>query len=214
MLWRTSARAYCKHRKQHLEGHEIWLELDYGAFTDSANSKFSVWSATTFAKHRDVEHIDLFFDAANQLCTRPGAKKNGETGIFFIGEIESTPVTQKGWCGVILSGDTGNGYRAYEMLEALSHVFEKFAFTVELIPLGPSHAWNSSDSRIAHLNIFLRAKKATSCILGAQMAAKEFSEAANCKLATRRKFMARSHIFFEKLKAKGVVLKKKFSASN
>ena len=60
---------------------------------------------------------------------------------------------------VILSGDTGNGYRAYEMLEALSHVFEKFAFTVELIPLGPNHAWNSSDSRIAHLNIFLRAKK-------------------------------------------------------
>ena len=115
--------------------------------------------------------LTFFFDAANQLCTRPGAKKNGETGIFFIGELLNPLRSPKkdgvallkqlypDGTHVILSGDTGNGYRAYEMLEALSHVFEKFAFTVELIPLGPNHAWNSSDSRIAHLNILLRAKK-------------------------------------------------------
>ena len=42
------------------------------------------------------------------------------------------------------------------MLEFLSHLKSKFGYTAELIPLAPGHAWNRTDARIAHMNIFLK----------------------------------------------------------
>ena len=148
MQWREQQRGYLKRRENELKPNELLLQLDYGGFTDSRNSKVNCWSATAVlpaksGKPHDVEHFDFLFDAANQNQTegKPGAKKNGQSGIFFLGELLDPTRGSNGVSllgsrcpdatHLILSGDTGNGYRAYEMLEELSTVFAKFGFTVD-----------------------------------------------------------------------------------
>ena len=180
------------------------LYLDYGGFTDSAGKKISVWSATILAKGRQQVHVDFFVDAANQVSNRPGAKKSGKTGIYFLRELFDSPdgagsLFSRVYPAVthlLLSGDTGNGYRAYEMLEELSCMFSKFKYTCELIPLPPGHAWNRTDARIAHQNVFLRNLKAKSRVYGAKEVANAFHLASDARHARRRKYLARSHIFF------------------
>ena len=206
--WRKQQRPYVKHRETSLTSRELMLLLDYGGFTDSDNRKVNVWSATALAKDREQEHYDFFFDSANQTQKngQRGAKKNGQSGIFFLGEMfdpdrdphetqialirHNYPNAEH----IILSGDTGNGYRAYEMLEHLSGLFEKFGFTVELIPLAPGHAYNRTDARIAHMNTFLRKLKRRSRVFGAKEIARAFHLAADPIMASKRKFMARSTV--------------------
>ena len=67
--WSKEQRAYLKSREENLTDSEALLQLDYGGFTDSEGKKVSVWSATVMTKRRKgkPEHIDLFFDAANQV---------------------------------------------------------------------------------------------------------------------------------------------------
>jgi hypothetical protein len=208
--WRKQQRLYVKHRERNLKPEELMLLLDYGGLTDSANRKVNVWSATALAKDREQENYDFFFDSANQTQKddQQGAKKNGQSGIFFLGEMtdpgrdpnrgkvalirHSYPNAKH----IILSGDTGNGYRAYEMLEYLSGLFEQFGFTVELIPLPPGHAYNRTDARIAHMNTFLRKLKRRSRVFGAKEVARAFHLAADPHMATKRKFMARSIVSF------------------
>ena len=104
-----------------------------------------------------------------------------------------------GLSDLILSGDTGNGYRAYEMLEALSAVFEKFKYSVKLIPLAPGHAWNRTDARIAHMNTFLKKIKALGRVFGAKEIADAFERASSVTTAKKRNWMARSHTFFREV---------------
>ena len=95
------------------------------------------------------QHFNFFFNSANQaqLPGEEGSKKDGQAGIYFLREMTDAARGPKG-DGVsmlntrypaakhlILSGDTGNGYRAYEMLEELSGLSNRSGFTVELIPL-------------------------------------------------------------------------------
>ena len=88
------------------------------------------------APGRDQVHFDIFFDAKNQnmKAGKTGAKKDGQTGIFCIAELLDAVRAPDGLeCllkleypdgrHLILTGDTGNGYRAYEMLEELSGLF-------------------------------------------------------------------------------------------
>lgn len=109
MDWQQFQRRYLKHRQSVLDKNEALLQLDYGGMTDSAGKKVSVWSATVLAPGREQEHFDFFFDAFD-------AKKNGQTGIFMLGEMldRGFGVLRNRYPDVtdfILSGDTGNGYR-------------------------------------------------------------------------------------------------------
>ena len=204
--WFDDVRAYDKNRQECMEEDEATLQLDYGGFTDSAGKKVSVWSATVIAANgRRQEHYDFFFDQADKKNTGAAkAKKDGQTGIHFLRELLSPmeggvsmlaaafPKVQH----LILSGDTGNGFRAYAMLEELSTVFENYGYTVELSPLAPGHAWNRTDGRIAHMNTFLRLLKAKSRVFGAEGVAAAFHDASNPRNRNQLKYMARSHIFF------------------
>lgn len=134
-----------------MDGNTVLFQLDYGGLTDSRNRKVNVYSATGVAKGRKLEHFDFLFDSANQ-CQREGergAKKDGQSGIYFLDMIldpsrnpaangKSILHTYYPTCKrIILSGDTGNGFRGYEMLDYLSTVHEKYKVRVELIPLAP-----------------------------------------------------------------------------
>jgi hypothetical protein len=83
MKWKAKQRAYLKVMESKLQPHQALLQLDYGGFTDSDNKKVSAWSATVVADGRETENFDFMFDAANQVTSRPGAKKDGKTGVFF-----------------------------------------------------------------------------------------------------------------------------------
>lgn len=195
------------------------LQLDYGGFTDSKGAKVNLWSATLLTSFREPEHIDFFFNAANQHSSSEdaGAKKNGSTGIFFLRELLDpekappeiqTPGKKKiclleflvpGLKVLWLSGDTGNGYRAYEMLQELSTVFEKYGYKIFLAPLAPGHAHNRTDARIAHINTFLNAAKGKSRVFGAEGLATAMHAASSLELTNRREFMSRSHVFFRRV---------------
>jgi hypothetical protein len=85
--WRELRRAYCMMRHDNLQPGEVMWQLDYGGFQDSGGKKVSVWSVTVLAPGREQEHFDFLFDAANQHSDRPGAKKDGITGMFFLHEL-------------------------------------------------------------------------------------------------------------------------------
>jgi len=182
------------------------LQLDYGGFTDSRGRKVSVWSATGIKDGAKQEHFDFFFDGANQNKKRgqPGAKKNGKTGIFFLRQmlrqIEGTESllrhTYPKVTHLILSGDTGNGFRGYAMLEELSTVLQTYGYSVELIPLAPGHAYNRTDSRIAHMNTFFKNCKSVAPLFGAYLYAQALRTASDPSITTIRKLQARSQVFF------------------
>ena len=212
VFWRDNQRNYVKLREVGLLPSEAIWYLDYGGFSDSANKKVSAWSSTVVTKDNmeTPEHFDFFFDAANQNTTdkqKKGAKKSGSTGVFHLSELLDPAKSPDGKVSLmkqhfplvnhlILSGDTGNGFRGYEMLEELSSVFVKYGYSVELIPLGPGHAWNRTDSRFAHMNTFIKKLKGKSRVFGAKGFADAFWAASDVSQSTRRQFMSRSHIFF------------------
>ena len=218
VAWSSESRRYVKHRETNLRwddrGKEVLLYLDYGGMTDSRGSKCSVWSACAMAKGRQQEHFDFHFDAANQHHSLargdgPGHKKDGEAGIYFLGAL----LDKKRWPGnadsdkallqhvfpgathILLSGDTGNGFRAYEMLDELSSVLRRYGYFVELMPLGPGHAYNRTDARLARQNTFLAKLTRESRVFGSRQIAEAFRIAASGGVA-QRKFMDRSHIFY------------------
>ena len=186
--WRETARKYLKWRLA-TDENVLHIQLDYGGFNDSANKKFSVWSATVMIKGRDQEHFDFFFDAHN-------AKKDGRTGVYLLYEFLEMLSLRFDERNLLLSGDTGNGYRGYEMLEALSGLFEAKGFYVELVPLSPGHAWNRTDARIARLNTLFSHAKAVMHLHGAQQFAELLAQVSDASKTGRRKFLERSHSFF------------------
>jgi hypothetical protein len=208
VTWKAKQRAFLKAEEGELQPHQALLELDYGGFTDSDGKKISCWSATVITCGREQEHFDFFFDAANQVTSRPGAKKNGKTGVFFLKELFSPDRAPAGVVGsvfssrypdvteLVFSGDTGNGYRAYEMLEYLSTFEDEHGYKVKLIPLSPGHAYNRTDGRFAHMNTFGNAAKKVARIFGAEELAAAFHLASDPTVATMRKYMARSWVFF------------------
>jgi hypothetical protein len=209
MDWQADQRPYSMRRERKLTWLQAMLYLDYGGFTDSANEKVAVWSATVMAKDRPQEHFDFFFNQGGKgKDTDATAKKNGQTGITFLGELfdkdksphnDGVSMFHRSYPGkdeVVLSGDTGNGYRAYAMLEELSTFYIKYGLKVTLLPLPPGHAWNRTDARIAHQNTFLESLKAIGRVRGAEEIAEAFHEAADPKYQGTRKYMERSHCFF------------------
>ena len=61
---------------------------------------------------------------------------------------------------LILSGDTGNGFRSYPMLNWLSTVSDDYGYNVSLVPLAPQHAHNRTDAFFARINsLFKKLKK-------------------------------------------------------
>jgi hypothetical protein len=207
VTWKAHQRRYLMSRHANLKPHEALWQLDYGGLTDSAGRKVNVWSCTTLPHHHHKQsHFDFFFDSANQRQDAkqdgPGHKKDGQAGIFFLGELldKHRHPTRPGETSVlseifpetthlILSGDTGNGYRAYEMLEELSKLANNYGFTCELIPLAPGHAYNRTDTRIAHMNTFMRSILRSSRVRGAKAVATAFAAASDEATANRRKFM-------------------------
>ena len=216
--WDGTARAFLAKSREVMPVTTAELQLDYGGLNDSANKKVSVWSATVISSpqtKRKQEHFDFFFDQSPSkgADTAGKAKKDGITGIFMLGELfdgkkspndddislfaANYPVVTD----LVLSGDTGNGYRAYAMLEELSKFFIKYGYRVKLIPLAPGHAWNRTDARIAHMNTFLNVLLQKSRVFGAKGIAAAFRAASDPRLKNQRIFMARSHIFFVVVKS-------------
>jgi hypothetical protein len=195
--WRENGREYLKHRRANQKPREAFLELDYGGFTDSAGAKVSAWSATVTVANQEQVHLDFLFDASK-------AKKDGRTGIYFLNKVlgkrkGGDPLFKALFPKVthlVLSGDTGNGFRAYEMLEELSKVFKKYNYSVELVPLPPGHAFNKTDTRFAHLNTMVNILKAKSRLFGAKMIAGALQRLSDPRVGSKRKFMARSYVFF------------------
>jgi hypothetical protein len=211
--WDKTARAYLKKLRESMPSTTVEWQLDYGGVTDSANKKVSVWSATVIsspASQRKQEHYDFFFDQSPSKESEPTgtAKKDGLTGKFMLGEMLDKEKSPNGdgvplfathfpdITDIVLSGDTGNGYRAYSMLQELSKVLIKYGYKVKLIPLAPGYAWNRTDARIAHMNTFLNVVLMKSRVFGALGIAAAFRAASDPRLRNQRKFMARSHIFF------------------
>ena len=221
VLWKEETRGCLMNLAKNMGPHETMWQMDYGGFTDSANKKVSVWSVTVLAPGREQEHFDFFFDQAQSKDDDTNAKKNGQSGIYFLREmldptrlqgelaiLDGSNPSSAGTCRfgyfynecthIILSGDTGNGYRAYEMLEELSTVHAKYAYFVKLMPLAPAHAWNRTDARIARMNEMLRIAKAKTRIFGAKGMANLFYAASHHKSSKAKKHVARCHIFFRK----------------
>jgi hypothetical protein len=208
VTWRENQRAYLKTREEDLKANEILMFLDYGGMTDSANSKVNVWSCTVLIRDRDPSHIDFFFDPEFNKHGLPGHKKNGEAGMFFMDEllnpdrgpngdgVSLMQVLFPGKNHLLLSGDTGNGYRAYQMLHYLSMLFSLYAWRCELIPLSPGHAFNQTDARIARINAFLERVMRKGRVEGAENIAKAFAGATDPRRTTKRKFMKNTHVFF------------------
>ena len=211
VTWNAGTRPFLKKRELGMKQGEALWQLDYGGLNDSANNKVSVWSVTVLAPGREQEHFDCFFDQAGKKDAGStgktgAAKKDGQTGIFFMAEMLDKDRFDGEIClfkrhypevhHLILSGDTGNGYRAYAMLEELSHLFAKYGYTVELSPLAPGHAWNRTDARIAHMNTFLRLVLARSRVFWAKGIADAFFKKASLQQKNKRKYLARSHILF------------------
>jgi hypothetical protein len=219
-MWKHSQRKYVKQRETSLQAHELMWYLDYGGFTDSAGRKVNCWGATVLAQGHAQEHFDIFFDAANQASRsgQPGYKKDGQAGIFCLAELLDAArdptgsgrsvITQKfpNATHIILSGDTGNGFRGYEMLEALSKVTEKYGFTVELINLAPGHAYNRTDARIAHLNTFLRKLTRITRVFGAREIARALHAAS---MADSKHLLKRSNVFFRTIQGMAERTKKR-----
>jgi hypothetical protein len=214
ITWKAETRPFLKKREKSMKVGEALWQLDYGGLNDSSNNKVSVWSATVLAPDREQEHFDCFFDQKGKKDNgstgkKGAAKKDGQTGIFFMAEMLDADRQEGEVClfrqhypevnHIILSGDTGNGYRAYAMLEELSHLFVKYGYTVELSPLAPGHAWNRTDARIAHMNTFLRLLLARSRVFGAQGIAQAFYAAAAYARKNKRKYLARSHILYREV---------------
>ena len=220
--WDQTARAYLKKLRDNMPSTTVEWQLDYGGVNDSANKKVSVWSATVISSVRDQEHFDFFFDQAPSKGSDPSgtAKKDGLTGRFMLGEMLDKEKSPRGdgvslfasiypeVTDIVLSGDTGNGYRAYLMLQELSTVLKKYGYKVKLIPLAPGHAWNRTDARIAHMNTFLNIVLEKSRVFGAIGVAAAFRAASDPRLKNQRKFMARSHIFFVVVEVDRVAAKK------
>jgi hypothetical protein len=233
MMWKEHTRSYLKEeREKKMKPHEMLLQLDYGGFSDSNNDKVSCWSVTAVGpqvekKSNDPEYFDFFFDASNQQGgkDKQGAKKSGHTGKFFLQELleskdgkpslfqERFPAAEH----LLLSGDTGNGYRAYEMLEELSILFHNYGYSTELVPLTPAHAFNRTDSHIAHMNKLIKKIKRKGRVFGAKGFTKIFRHAADPNVVGKAKLMKRNNAFFrvvpppteedkEKKKGLGVML--------
>jgi hypothetical protein len=214
VTWNAETRPFLKKWELGMTTRDALLQLDYGGLNDSANKKVSVWSATVMAPGREQEHFDCFFDQAGKnddgSTGKAGkAKKDGQTGIFFLAELFDKDKFNGEIClfkyhypevhHIKLSGDTGNGYRAYAMLEELSLLFQKYGYTVELSPLAPGHAWNRTDARIAHMHTFLRLLLAKSRVFGAEGIANAFFTKAACRMRKKRKYLPRSHIMFREV---------------
>lgn len=210
VTWLETARPYAMSRCASLRPGEVMIWLDYGGFQDSAKGKMNVWCATLIRPGLQTQpvHVDFFFDAPNQGTDRDGFRKNGDAGVYFLDQLLN-PAHHPGGLGesllqtlcpdttnVILSGDTGNGYRAYVMLEFLSSVHDRYGFAVELIPLAPGHAWNPSDHRIACMGHFITKVKKSARLIGAEMTAKAFSAMTDPTTTSRRKYMRRTHVYF------------------
>jgi hypothetical protein len=215
--WEKTARAYLKQLEATMPTTTVLWQLDYGGLNDSAGNKVAVWSVTVISSKdskRKQEHFDFFFDQTQSKgdTSATRAKKDGNTGIFMLGEMldpRKSPNNDNvslfaahypDVTDLIFSGDTGNGYRAYQMLEELSCMMSKYGYRVKLIPLAPGHAWNRTDARIAHMNTFLNVVQSKSRVLGAYGVAATFRAASDPRLRNQRKYMARSHIFHRVVK--------------
>ena len=119
--------------------------LDYGSFYDSTWAKVNAWAATFVTAPNQHHAVIIFFEGS----------KDASHGIQAWQEILGSNLIKRLFPSIthlILSGDTGNGFRSYEMLHFLSTLKNRFDYSVELIPLAPSHAHNITDALFAHLN--------------------------------------------------------------
>jgi hypothetical protein len=207
--WKGECRKYVKdeQHKAKTVTTTVWLELDYGAEQDSRGRKVNQYTACVVYMG-ELEYFDFFFDAANQHAPGAGHKKDGEAGMFFMRQLFDPAHAPTGCKGkslfashfpsvtqVFLTGDTGNGFRAYLMLRFLSNSLVEFRLLITLVPLGPGHAFNKSDAHIARTHEFFVAVKLVTLLFGAeQMAAAR--EAVTRPSTERRKYVARTHVFF------------------
>mgnify|MGYP007025649891 CR=1 FL=1 len=214
VTWKKTQRQYLKTRKITLRPlKDALLYLDYGGLTDSEGKKVSCWSCTVVTRDNPDEHFDICFDARNQHDGEDGWKKDGVAGVFCLFELLRPQVSHPHQYGLLrqvcpevinllLSGDTGNGFRGFQMLDSLSQVGghpDLAGYVVELVPLSPAHAFNPSDARIARLNTHVKKLKRRTRLFGAAGVAEALQQLSDPRLATRLTYLPRSHVLFRKV---------------
>lgn len=214
VMWKKTQRRYLKARKATLRPRtDALLYLDYGGLTDSVGRKVSCWSCTVVTRGNPDEHFDVFFDARNQHDGDDGWKKDGVAGVFCLYEILRPQASHPRQLSLmrqvfpdatnlLLSGDTGNGFRGFQMLDSLSQVGchpDLVGYFIELVPLSPAHAFNPSDARIARLNTHVKKLKRRTRLFGAAGVAEALQQLSDPRLATRLTYMPRSHVLYRKI---------------
>jgi hypothetical protein len=156
-------------RRRNIKAFEALLWLDYGTIYDSAGGHVDIWSATITTVEggeEKTQHVDIYYDKKGDDT----GNKNSLTGQLALRELldpayndhdqangrslllQLAPKTTH----LIISGDTGNGFRGIPMSLYHSSLKRLYGLTVEQIPLPPRHAHNPTDQHLAHLNMFFR----------------------------------------------------------
>ena len=174
----AGALAACERRLLQLERHRKWVEhnnkyvtsieddiswnirpntslvtMDYAKLyaTSGRASKSCILTfcrppSTSVLGHISLDYVDNWFRGAS----------NGIAGcrileyLFARTDIFKTE-------HIIFSGDTGNGFRGYEMFKFYSHCWSRYGKRVEHMSRCPRHAENHCDRHIAHIATKARA---------------------------------------------------------
>jgi hypothetical protein len=218
--WYRSQRRVVKNREESLRWDElvkeVLLYLDYGTIYDSAGKHVDIWSATLVAcpkGEKAIRYFNIFYEKLDRPPGEPN--KNSNTGRMCLKELldpacnvesdSKTSVLQElfpGATNLILSGDTGNGFRGLPMSYYHTMLWKPYQLLVELMILPPRHAFNLTDAHLAHLNIFFRKLMRLSFLHGPKEFCEALQRATSPRVMGARKLIknviARYRVFYPK----------------
>jgi hypothetical protein len=173
--WYRTQRAVVQRRSDTLKWEdggkkEVLAYLDYGTIYDSDGKHVDIWSSTLVWRPNGTKQTHSFNIFYEKKDWPNGTKnKNSSTGRMGLRELVDPACNVEGdykksaledlCAGVthlILSGDTGNGFRGVPMSYYHTMLWHLHRLVVEQIPLPPRHAWNLTDAQFARLNTFFR----------------------------------------------------------
>ena len=133
-------RDYVRCKEQNLQEDEALVYIDFAKFYSSSGAKVKdhIFTVVTRAPNGTLNrrYIDCFFK---------GSSCAAATRYIWTDLIENQGEFD-GCSRLIITGDTGNGYRSWEMLLFYSTWYEKYGIEVELDFLCPRHAHSMCDA--------------------------------------------------------------------
>jgi hypothetical protein len=137
---------------------------DFGGFYNSRGSKIKSLSLSIFDNAPDhlacgdsfIRYVDNWFRGSSR----------GTTAVRIWEFIFKMTSVFENVDHVYVVGDTGNGFRGYELFDFFSTVRTEFNKCIEYIPYCPDHAQNQTDRHISHLADKIDAIKHSGRIIG------------------------------------------------